>query len=133
MSRLSKARRIIHRAENPIERKEYNFPSPPEPGTRRWDAITIHMLKEDLKRAKAENTELKKRLECPKLEWRNEDAWLGGYNIGDITFSMFDEACKGWLFGMEANRESFETEAESKVAVEVAWLEFWNRIHGGSK
>ena len=78
---------------------------------------------------KVEVVELRKRLECPKVEWRRDDAWMSGYNIGDVTFSAFNNAYKGWLFGVEADKDAFDTIEQAKSAVESAWMEFWNKTH----
>lgn len=73
-----------------------------------------------------EGAVLKERLECPLPIWNGNFAFIGTRNIGDISKrgSYWRASFLGrWL-------SSCLSEADAKAAVESAWPEFWNKIHG---
>jgi regulator of replication initiation timing len=88
------------------------------------------MVERETKMLTEENTELKKRLECPKVEW------LTGYaRVNSKTIGYINRDNLGWIpFFMDSWVGDYvATHDDAKAAVEAAWRELWNKMTGERK
>lgn len=76
--------------------------------------------------------------ECPPLQWNNQSATINGYGVG------YAGSYGNWSFYLGRHTQHFiNPDVGQKMedipmdktvaAVEAAWLEFWNKIHGVGK
>lgn len=72
-----------------------------------------------------ENAELRKRLECPAVEWVDGCAFANGVRLGYVHGTS-------WAFLFD--EYSFHlTSGDPQEKLKQAWAEFWQTTHGGVK